>query len=466
LGASIIIDEQHWYCLGSEVDFKEGRYAPEAAEELHRFELMVRFRRVDPDGKQSNCEGLGPVLRDMTFLLDGESYLEFADSAEIKINLHHSLLFGLNLPSKCSRAAELHPHRMVMKEGWLHLRGDVTLDERKQLNIQHFLMAWLWGDDGFDEQDHASPEMQSALNDFARVFNTLVKNACSCAGEALRPYVVPASRRVPEPCELTFLISHPSQGRVKSTQTIPIVTAGDPAYRSLACCFAYRALGGESFGDELKVNRMLTGALFAERGYQLVADCRIMVTPEQFRTGCFSSKDSNFEPVAMRDLPVLVTMHLQDAQGRSHNFTQVGSGLGYVLPVLAALSDPVLKLIVLQQPELHLHPALQAALGDVFVEFSRRPPFGDTRMLPRFLIETHSEHLLLRVLKRLRQTGAEKCIDPDLQIRPDDVSILYFDPKPDGTTKVKQLRVAPDGEFMDRWPRGFFTERYEELFDE
>ena len=157
-------------------------------------------------------------------------------------------------------------------------------------------------------------------------------------------------------------------------------------------------------------------------------------------------------------------MHLSDAQGRRQEFTQVGSGLGYVLPVLAALCDAHQVLILIQQPELHLHPALQAAMGDVFVEASQRSK-PSTGCAPRFVIETHSEHLLLRVLKRLRQTGKGVSVN-DLRVGPDDVSILYFDPKPNGTTTVKELRLSADGEFFDRWPRGFFTERYEELFDE
>ena len=53
-----------------------------------------------------------------------------------------------------------------------------------------------------------------------------------------------------------------------------------------------------------------------------------------------------------------------------------------------------------------------------------------------------------------------------VRVEPDDVSVLYFDPQPNGTTKVKRLRVSADGDFLDRWPRGFFTERDEDLFDE
>ena len=44
--------------------------------------------------------------------------------------------------------------------------------------------------------------------------------------------------------------------------------------------------------------------------------------------------------------------------------------------------------------------------------------------------------------------------------------VLYFQPKGDGTTSVKRLRVGPDGQLIDRWPGGFFEERYKDIFDE
>ena len=241
---------------------------------------------------------------------------------------------------------------------------------------------------------------------------------------------------------------------------------GDRRYRRLARSFEasmqqdMKAKGSDvaDHAESLhhRVNHMLTGHLFREYGYQLKADYRILMTPEQFESR--QSLGDEMKAGAGRGFSLLIAIHLEDPQGRRYAFTEVGSGLGYVLPVLTAACDQSLPVVVLQQPELHLHPALQAELGDAFVELSR----GGRRLI----IETHSEHLLLRVLKRLRQSGNATGINPDLHVEPDDVAILYFDPHPDGTTKVKRLRVSADGEFLDRWPRGFFTERDEELFDE
>lgn len=150
---------------------------------------------------------------------------------------------------------------------------------------------------------------------------------------------------------------------------------------------------------------------------------------------------------------------MRDNQNRRHLFEDVGSGIGYVLPVLCAIYDHIgASIHFIQQPELHLHPALQAALGDVFIEAREKNS--------TIVIETHSEHLLLRILKRVRQTHLKVDIAQELKINAEDVCVLYFDPSPDGTTTVKRLRVTEDGEFMDRWPRGFFGERDQELLDE
>jgi predicted ATPase len=83
----------------------------------------------------------------------------------------------------------------------------------------------------------------------------------------------------------------------------------------------------------------------------------------------------------------------------------------------------------------------------------------------QFLLETHSEHLLLRILKRIRDTTNEKTLSSDLHLTNDQVSIYYFDPTFDGGTIVSQQFVTPLGDFYNDWPRGFFQEREGDLFD-
>lgn len=82
----------------------------------------------------------------------------------------------------------------------------------------------------------------------------------------------------------------------------------------------------------------------------------------------------------------------------------------------------------------------------------------------QIIAETHSEHLLLRLLRRIRQAA-----DPDRSLDPHSLGrcgCSVRDPNPDGMSTVKHLRISREGESIDRWPYGFFEERWTELFDE
>lgn len=76
----------------------------------------------------------------------------------------------------------------------------------------------------------------------------------------------------------------------------------------------------------------------------------------------------------------------------------VGVGTSQVLPIILEAFAQENKLIAIEQPELHLHPALQTKLGDVFIESA----LGENKNT--FLLETHSEHLILRILRRIRES--------------------------------------------------------------
>ena len=135
----------------------------------------------------------------------------------------------------------------------------------------------------------------------------------------------------------------------------------------------------------------------------------------------------------------------------------VGVGISQVMPVLVYAFESEQRLLAIEQPEIHVHPALQAELGDVFIE-SALGPHKNT-----FLIETHSEHLILRILRRIRETTDGELEEGQRPIRPDDVAVLYVDPR-DRRTAVVEIPVTDDGDFATQWPAGFFTEREKELF--
>lgn len=128
----------------------------------------------------------------------------------------------------------------------------------------------------------------------------------------------------------------------------------------------------------------------------------------------------------------------------------VGIGISQVLPVLVAAYGSRGKLLAMEQPEIHLHPALQAELGDVFIEAA----LGERKNT--FVLETHSEHLILRIMRRMRETrqGKESSVPP---VTPGDVSVLYVEPH--GTRSiVREMPLNELGELVKSWPGGFFEE--------
>jgi hypothetical protein len=135
--------------------------------------------------------------------------------------------------------------------------------------------------------------------------------------------------------------------------------------------------------------------------------------------------------------------------------SEVGAGISQIIPVIVAAVEGQYVLTLIEQPELHVHPAVQVGLGDLFIE-------GAWYERGRFLVETHSEHLILRLLRRIRETSEGELDEGQPTLRTDNLSVLYVESTTEGV-RVKRLRVDENGEFVDRWPRGFFAERMEEL---
>lgn len=135
----------------------------------------------------------------------------------------------------------------------------------------------------------------------------------------------------------------------------------------------------------------------------------------------------------------------------------IGVGISQVLPVVVGAMTLKCSLFAVEQPELHVHPRIQCSLGDVFAREANK---DDGRI---FLIETHSEHLILRLLRRIRETTEKACPPDRPELRPDQVAVYYIKGGPEGMSAEKQP-IAPDGDFSNPWPEGFFEERAKELF--
>lgn len=119
-------------------------------------------------------------------------------------------------------------------------------------------------------------------------------------------------------------------------------------------------------------------------------------------------------------------------KGPRRNLIDVGYGVSQVLPVITELlRDGAPAMSLLQQPEVHLHPRAQAALGSLFCQIAE-----SSRQL---IVETHSDHLLNRVRMDVR--------DGKAKLKPEDVSILYFERR-DLDVHIHSLRIDGEGNIV------------------
>ncbi|MDI3289761.1 DUF3696 domain-containing protein [Polyangium sp. 15x6] len=147
----------------------------------------------------------------------------------------------------------------------------------------------------------------------------------------------------------------------------------------------------------------------------------------------------------------------------------VGVGISQVLPIIVAAlyrgERGAGAFVTIEQPELHIHPRLQVALADLFIEQSTRGTSSDHW----FLLETHSEHLMLRLMRRIRgsseaDAGSTEDGEERLRLPPHHVGVIYVQRDDDGAVRFVPLELDSSGEFRDVWPEGFFDERLRELY--
>ena len=180
----------------------------------------------------------------------------------------------------------------------------------------------------------------------------------------------------------------------------------------------------------------------------------------------FRSDDANigdFSQVALLDLsngdevPVL--------------FQDAGVGISQVLPILVAiLRSPLLapkptsygtryrglsRVTFIEQPELHLHPEMQADLADLLIDAVKPGKKRDGNLVrhSQILVETHSESMIMRIQKRIREG----------KLDPSDVAIIGVDTFAGGGSLAQEYRISSEGKLVDELPRDFSTLRLNEL---
>ena len=148
------------------------------------------------------------------------------------------------------------------------------------------------------------------------------------------------------------------------------------------------------------------------------------------------ARDSNYYRVRVQKSPTSAKVLITD----------VGFGVSQILPVLVlCYYVPVGSTILLEQPEIHLHPSAQAALADVFIDAIKKRHV-------QIILESHSEHLLRRLQRRVAEQ----------KLAPEDIA-LYFCDMQDGKSKLNPLRMDLFGN-VENWPKDFFGDQFGEIF--
>ena len=132
--------------------------------------------------------------------------------------------------------------------------------------------------------------------------------------------------------------------------------------------------------------------------------------------------------------------------GPEVRLTDVGFGVSQVLPVLIlCYYAPEGSILILEQPEAHLHPKVQSELGDVLIDVVKNRNI-------QIILESHSEHLIHRLTRRIAEE----------EISADDMA-LYSCQINEGVSEIEPLEMDEYGN-ISNWPQNFFGDDTGDLF--
>ncbi|TXZ99593.1 AAA family ATPase [Vibrio cholerae] len=130
----------------------------------------------------------------------------------------------------------------------------------------------------------------------------------------------------------------------------------------------------------------------------------------------------------------------ESSSGSDVSLADVGFGYSQVIPIiLTGLLNKKENLMLVEQPEIHLHPSSAGNLADLFLGFAENDK--------RFIIETHSQEFINKLRLRVIQ-------NPELKNK---INIVFVEQDKGGSSRIKQFEINEDGMFPE-WPEGFLDE--------
>lgn len=144
-----------------------------------------------------------------------------------------------------------------------------------------------------------------------------------------------------------------------------------------------------------------------------------------------------------------VKLQKDNGQHVEVNLADEGQGMSQVLPIVVRclMNDMNSSIVVMEQPELHLHPAAHANLARLFADTAKERN-------RQYVIETQSENILLGI--------RDAVVDEECPLSKDDVLIYFVDEDENGGAYLKMITINERGDLSD-WPTGVFNEAYEIL---
>ena len=398
-----------------------------------------------------------PIVKAYEVIFNGEWCARVTASADgrqsaLKLNGNHSLFLMQNSD----------PGNHITELTSLVSAEDVVLNRPFSVDEQHngalSLVSWL-PDVIFDLEEHGAEPAGSGFSNWMRSMDgarpklNAFRIRASGAKDAESIKLVASFEAF-----LNWLLLGPYEtlrsqlGRLRYVGPLRVVPARDVAIPRRANSSewadgsaAWAALANGSSGLRSRVSSWMSDPERLNTGYAL--------SVRRTREYEIDSNDSSpLSPIGQ----VRTRMALVDRFGLHHDPQDVGVGISQILPVVVAASDGRASLVCIEQPELHVHPAVQVGLGDLFID-------GAVNQGLSFLIETHSEHLVMRLQRRLREQIAGEVAPGIETIDPKDVSFVYLGRNESGVIEVSHIGLTPEGKFDASWPNGFFIERSAEV---